>query len=222
MGKPVMTKAFLRLLVLPALMAVLLAACGSPTPGVGQVVEGDTLVIRLDDYDRTQEFRYRGCDDKHYFVTPSTQDNELFVAKFTIVNSKARTVFITLDAEASELRGTGPQQTYSPIDVDAVKQETLNPTDDQLQAEKRYARPGHGVRGFRMHCNEWTNRAEVDFLRGSVELRQTPAPSPLPDPPPPKRNPAVAGWVVYEVPIGMVPREIRWGAGDTIYIRFPT
>ena len=205
MGKPVMTKAFLRLLVLPALMAVLLAACGSATPGVGQVVGGDTLVIRLDEYERTQELRYLGCDNAHYAVTPSQAGHELLMVKLTIWNNRARSVLLTLDSEASELRGTGPRENFAPIDVDGMKTATESPTEDQIERERHFARPG--ARGGYYHCGQWTTSPEVQFLQASVDLTQ---------------GNSLSGWIAYEIPFGTQLREIRWGAGDTIYIRFPT
>ena len=83
------------------LLALLLLACESSSPGVGQVVGGDTLIIRLDEYERTQELRYLGCDGNHYVVTPSEAVNELLMVKLTVWNDKARSVLLTLDAEAS-------------------------------------------------------------------------------------------------------------------------
>ena len=111
-------------------------------PGVGQVVGGDTLIIRLDEYERTQELRYLGCDGNHYVVTPSEAVNELLMVKLTVWNDKARSVLLTLDAEASELRGTAAQQRFAPVDIDAMKQESATPTEDQIDLERQYARPG--------------------------------------------------------------------------------
>ena len=131
---------------------------------------GDTLTIRLDEYERTQQVRYLGCDGNHYLLTPSSVDNELLMVKLTIWNAKARSVFLTLDAEASELRGTVAQERYTPIDVDSLKQETPTPTDDELDLERQYARPG--TAGGHYHCNQWTTSPEVQFLTTTLPLLQ--------------------------------------------------
>ncbi len=193
----------LLLLALPVLLALLLLACESSSPGVGQVVGGDTLIIRLDEYERTQELRYLGCDSNHYVVTPSEATNELLMVKLTVWNDKARSVLLTLDAEASELRGTAAQQRFAPVDIDAMKQDSATPTEDQIDLERQYARPG--ARGGYYHCAKWTTSPEVQFLQSSVDLEQ---------------GNSLSGWIAYEVPIGTGLREIRWAAGDTVYIRF--
>ena len=198
-------KLLLTLLVVPMLLSVLLTACPSPNPGVGQVVAGDTLVLRLDDYERTQELRYLGCDGKHYVVTPAEAGNELLMVKLSIWNDRARSVLLTLDAEASELRGTIAQQKFSPVDIDAMKVESEAPTEDEIELERHFARPG--APGGYYHCGEWTTSPEVQFLQASVNLDQ---------------ENSLSGWIAYEIPVGTQLREIRWGAGDTIYIRFPT
>ena len=192
-------------LLLPMVMGLVFTACPSSAPGSGQVVGGDTLIIRLDEYERTQELRYLGCDDKHYVVTPAEDGNELLMVKLTIWNDRARSVLLTLDSEASELRGTGPQQNFAPLDIDGMKMEADAPTEDQIDSERHFARPG--ARGGYYHCGKWTNTPEVQFLQASVNLEQ--------------QN-ALSGWIAYEVPVGTGLREIRWAAGDTIYIRFPT
>ena len=191
------------LLALPMLLVLLLTACPSPNPGVGQVVGGDTLIIRLDEYERTQELRYLGCDDNHYVVTPSEVGSELLMMKLTIWNDKARSVLLTLDAEASELRGTIAQQKFAPVDIDAMKRESESPTSDEIELERHYARPG--ARGGYYHCGTWITSPEVQFLQSSVDLAQ---------------DNSLSGWIAYEVPVGTGLSEIRWAAGDTIYIRF--
>lgn len=199
------SRTFLVLLVLPALLAFLLTACPSSNPGIGQVVGGDTLIIRLDEYERTQELRYLGCDSKHYAVTPAEAGNELLMVKLTIWNDRARSVLLTLDAEASELRGTVAQQRFAPLDIDGMKVEAESPTRDEIERERHYARPG--ARGGYYHCGQWTTSPEVQFLQSSVDLLQ---------------ENSLSGWIAYEIPVDTQLREIRWGAGDTIYIRFPS
>ena len=169
------------------------------------MVGGDTLIIRLDEYERTQELRYFGCDSKHYVVTPATAGNELLMMKLTIWNDKARSVLLTLDSEASELRGTGAQERFVPVDIDGMKVDSAFPTNDQIERERQYARPGN--RGGYFHCGELTTAPEVQFLQGSVNLEQ---------------ENSLSGWLAYEVPVGTALREIRWAAGDTVYIRFPS
>ena len=199
------TRLLLALLVVPALLGFLFTACPSSNPGAGQVVGGDTLVLRLDEYERTQELRYLGCDDKHYVVTPAQAGNELLMVKITIWNDKARSVLLTLDSEASELRGREGQQRFAPVDIDAMKMESESPTDDEIERERRYARPG--ARGGYYHCNQLTTTPEVQFLQASVDLSE---------------GNSLSGWIAYEIPVGTQLREIRWAAGDTIYIRFPS
>ena len=178
-----------------------LAELRSAFTGTRQVVGGDTLIIRLDEYERTQEVRYLGCDDKHYVVTPSSIGNELLMAKVTIWNDKARSVLLVLDSEASQLRGTAAQQKFAPMDVDAMKRASQTPTDDQVDMERHYARPG--ASGGYYHCGQWTTTPEVQFLQSSVQLDQ---------------GNSLSGWIAYEVPVGTELREIHWAAGDTIYL----
>ena len=180
-------------LVLTALLIVtVLLACSGPAPGSGTVAAGDTLTIRMEELDRTNEVRYPGIDEAHYRVMPTNPDNELVMVRLTIWNSKAKNALLTLDSKAAQLRGTEAAEEYTPINVDDLKEE-VGKADAN---ESKYARPQPGFPSA---------PPTVLFLLGSVDL--------------PQHN-QLSGWMVFEVPKGIELQELRWAAGDTVYLRF--
>ena len=175
------------------LLAILMvvAACYSAPPGEGALAQGDTLVIRIDELDGTSELRYPGLDNFHYLVTPNSPDNELLMVRLSIWNDKAINANFTVDEEAAELRGLGINETYTPIDVDSRKVKAEAHQDEEL-----YARPVPGRPGL---------PNSVQFLTGPVKML---------------RGDKLSGWMVFEVPKNTEFRELKWKAGDSVFLKF--
>lgn len=186
----------LRLIILVATVVALAVslACTSTSPTKGRWFGGDTLAIRLEELQKTSELRWQGGDQAqaHYLAVPTSPDNELVMLRLTIRNDRAGRAIFTLDAEAAELQGSGPGETYRPIDVDARKVLVPQAHSD----ETKFAR-------LLPNCPEAIPC--VRFLREPVELL---------------RNFQLAGWLIFEAPKGAQFTTLVWRAGDTIYLRF--
>ena len=114
------------------------------------------------------------------------------MVRLTISNGKATSAIFTVDSEAAELRGLGPREAYAPLDVNAAKVAVL----EAHSSESKFAR---------LHPALPEEPPSVLFLLGPVEL--------------PKDH-LLSGWLVFEVPKGTQFTEIRWVAGDTVYLLF--
>ena len=132
-----MSVRWIRLWAVATLLSLALVACsGGGLLPVGKGVKGETLIIVIEDIKRVQEVRYQGTDENHYLVFPSSRDNELVVARLNVHNVEATVVRMTVDGEALEVRGFGPNETYrllnlNPGNEDNVKQvESAHPTED--------------------------------------------------------------------------------------------
>ena len=62
--------------------------------------QGDTLIVSIEQINRTQEIRYQGTDLKHYLVVPTDWNNELVAMRLNVHNADATRVFLTMDEEA--------------------------------------------------------------------------------------------------------------------------
>ena len=183
----------LRLTILvAAVMALAVSlACTSTSPTEGRLFGGDTLVIRLEELQKTPELRWQGGDQAHYLAVPTSPDNELVMLRLTIWNTRAERAIFTLDADAAELQGSGPGETYRPIDVDDRKVLVPQAHSDEVKFARLLANCPEGI-----PC--------VRFLREPVELL---------------RDFQLAGWLIFEAPKGTQFTMLVWGAGDTIYLR---
>ncbi len=173
------------LLLLPLVMMVLACSDDSGLLPIGRGGKGETLVIGIEDINRVQEVRYEGTDQKHYLLSPVSQENELVVIRLNVHNAQATTIFLTVDEAAAELRGFENDESYNPLDMhqlDEVIGRNLRVVEGSHPAENRY----------------------VPFIAGPIDLPQ---------------GHSVIGWVVFEVPRGTRLRELKWDAGDTVYIR---
>ena len=167
-------------------------ACAGDFITSGQLGAGSTLTVRLEEMRRTSEVRFQGGDQAHYLLTPASGNNELVMVRLTIWNGKAASALFTVDSEAAELRGLGAREAYAPLDVNAAKVAVL----EAHGSESKFAR---------LHPALLEEPPSVLFLLGPVEL--------------PKDH-LLAGWMVFEVPKGTDFRELKWQAGDTVYLRF--
>ena len=171
---------------------LVLLSCSSSSPTRGDVFWGDTLVLRLDELQKTSEVRYSVGDQAHYLVAPTSPDNELVMVRLTIWNARANKVIFTLDSDAAELRGFGVNEVYLPFDP----YDRSSLVDQADSSETKFARPLPG-------CPD--NLPCVLFLQGPMELPQ---------------NFQVLGWMIFEAPKGTDFRELKWKAADTVYLRF--
>ena len=174
----------LRLFWLVFLLAplVLLACSSGGLLPVGKGAKGETLRISIEEINRVQEIRYQGNDLNHYLVVPSSKDNELVVMRLIVHNSEATRVLMTVDEQAAEVRGFGPDEKYRPLDLTLQNEKNVKVAEGSHPSENLF----------------------VPFIAGSVELPQ---------------GYSVVGWIVFEVPNGTRLREMRWEAGDIVYIR---
>ena len=170
----------------------------TPTPGptaseflpIGSGGKGESLVIRVEDTMRLQEIGYLGNDQAHYLVKPANGDNELVALKLTVHNRDASTVLIEVDEKAAEIRGFRVDEEYDLLDL----------TPDNT-ANVSVILEAHATEGL-----------YSPFITGSILDPRDGKPG-LP------QGYSIIGWVVFEVPKGLLIREVKWTAGDTIYLR---
>ena len=182
-----------RRILAPGLLAALLAlaACGgSDILPVGSGGEGETLVIRVEDTTRLEEIGYLSNDQEHYLVKPANVDNELVALKLTVHNRDASTVLIEVDEKAAEIRGFRVDEEYDLLDL----------TPDNT-ANVSVILEAHATEGL---YSPFITGPILDPRDGKPGLPQ---------------GYSIIGWVVFEVPKGLLIREVKWTAGDTIYLR---
>ena len=170
------------------LMAAPVACSGSGPLPIGKPAKGDSLIVTIEAVEKVQEIRFLGNDNVHYLVTPAGGGNELVALRIRVFNEEATRLLITIDEDAAELRGFGFKEKYRPLDL-------------------YYLELGTTVRTV-----EGTHPLEdrfLPFLAGPIEMDGVAG---LP------QGHAVRGWMVFEVPKGIKLREMRWEAGDNVYL----
>ena len=115
------------------LLPLILVACsesGLLPEGFGN--RGESLSIILEEIHRLEEIRYEGTDKNHYLLAPTSKDNEFITLRLDVHNVDASSVLLTLDEEASELRGFGTNETFKPLDVylNSVQVAEAHPTEN--------------------------------------------------------------------------------------------
>ena len=180
------------LLVLPALLLpLLLMACtDSGSLPIGRGAKGDSLIVTIELVQRVQEIRFLGTDGVHYLVTPQANGNELIAARIQVHNDEATRLLLTVDEEAAELRGFGREERYAPLDMYDL--------DSLMGTHVRIVEEGHP-----------SEDRFVPFLAGPISVGGV---NGLP------QGHSVTGWMVFEAPQGTKLKELRWGAGDVVYV----
>ena len=180
------------LFALPALLLpLLLVACADTgTLPIGRAAKGDSLIVTIELVHRVQEIRFLGTDGVHYLVTPEVGGNELIAARIQVHNDEATRILLAVDEEAAELRGFGREERYAPLDMYDL--EALKSTHVRVVEE------GHP-----------SEDRFVPFLAGPIRVGGVDG---LPE------GHSVTGWMVFEVPQGTKLREMRWGAGDVVFV----
>ena len=180
------------LLVLPALLVpLLLMACtDSGSLPIGRGAKGESLIVTIELVQRVQEIRFLGTDGVHYLVTPLAGGNELIAARIQVHNDEATRVLLTVDDEAAELRGFERAERYAPLDMYDL--------ESLIGTHVRIVEEGHP-----------SEDRFVPFLAGPISVAGI---NGLP------QGHSVTGWMVFEVPQGTKLKELRWGAGDVVYV----
>ena len=140
---------------------------------------------------------YAETDLKHYLVVPTDDANELVVLRLFVFNEDATRVVMTVDEEAAELRGFGTGEVYKPMVLSLPREELIAKENVELVQESHPSED-------RYSCIPPEEDPYTCTLTGSIELPQ---------------SHSVRGWMVFEVPRGAKLREMRWDAGDTVFIR---
>ena len=172
------------------LMAVLIACTGSGPLPIGRAAKGDSLIVTIEAIEKVQEIRFLGNDDVHYLVTPVDGGSELVALRISVFNEEATRLLLTVDEDAAELRGFGLKEKYAPLDLYDLE----------------------SLKGTNVRTVEGTHPLEdrfVPFLAGPIEMGGVAG---LP------QGHAVTGWMVFEIPKGTKLREMRWGAGDVVFL----
>ena len=184
-------RASLGFVLLALLLPAVLAACSDSGPlPIGRPAKGDSLIVAIQQVERVQELRFRGTDQVHYLVKPAMDGNELVVAWVQVHNDEATRVVLTVDEEAAELRGFDRSERYPPLDMYDLE----------------------SLMGTHVQVVDGTHPSEdrfVPFLAGPIQVGGIDG---LPE------GHQVEGWMVFEVPEGVKLKEMRWGAGDVVYV----
>ena len=111
-------------------------------------------------------------------------------ARIQVHNDDATRILLSIDEDAAELRGFEREERYAPLDLyDLV-----------------------ALTGTNVQVVEGTHPSEdvfVPFLAGPISVGGVDG---LPE------GHSVTGWMVFEVPKGVKLREMRWGAGDVVFV----
>ena len=186
-----MTRTSRLLAFLVLLLPAVLIACSDSGPlPIGRPAKGDSLIITIQLVERVQEIRFLGNDAVHYLVKPADSGNQLVAARISVHNDEATRILLNIDEEAAELRGFEREERYSPLDLYDL--ESLTGTNVQVVDET--------------HPSE---DLFVPFLAGPISVGGVDG---LPE------GHSVTGWMVFEVPEGVKLKEMRWGAGDVVYV----
>jgi len=181
----------LRSALLLLLLPAVLVACSDSGPlPIGRPAKGDSLIVTIELVERVQEIRFLGNDAVHYLVKPSVGGNELVAARIQVHNGEATRILLNIDEDAAELRGFEREERYAPLDL------------YDLDA----------LTGTNVQVVEGTHPSEdvfVPFLAGPISVGGVDG---LPE------GHSVTGWMVFEVPKGVKLREMRWGAGDVVFV----
>ena len=172
------------------LPAVLIACSDSGPLPIGRPAKGDSLIVTIELAERVQEIRFLGTDGVHYLVKPETDGNELVAARIQVHNDEATRILLTVDEEAAELRGFGREERYAPLDMYDL--------DSLMDTHVQIVEDGHP-----------SENRFVPFLAGPISVGGVDG---LPE------GHSVTGWMVFEAPMGVKLREMRWGAGDVVYV----
>ena len=125
------------LLLLPLVLLLAAGGCSNDAGGLplGLASKGTTLIISVQDIKRVQEIRYLGTDELHYLVVPSNVENQLVALLLNIHNQDAARVLMTVDEEAAELRGEGPNEKYGVVDVTPENQVNVSVVEESHPSE---------------------------------------------------------------------------------------
>lgn len=179
-----------RLLAVVALALLVLSACGSPGSGT-EWTFGDSLVTRVKATRFVEEAGYE-LEGKHYVIRPSRDDRVLMAALLEVFNSEANVVYISVRKDSVSLR-----------DTDSFEYRPLDPFEDSIEVSTPVRAEGELLPFL------WADGSEH---------------APTIDMPPKcgenNENCQLVGWVLFEVPRNIEPRELVWEAADTIYMRF--
>ena len=105
---------------------------------MGKGAKGDALIIRIDEIQRVQEIRYLGTDGNHYLIVPSSRDNELVAINLLLHNAESGRLFLTVDEEAAEIRGSNTNETYKLLDLSLQNEKNVSRVDSTHPSEGRY------------------------------------------------------------------------------------
>ena len=193
------------LLVLGA-MALLLwwtwSACSEASSNFGRYFRGRTLDLNVVALERMPELRYATAGSPqaagHYRLTPAQADFELVLVRLKVENHTATTAVVNVEGQSVELRDFFRGQFY-PINI------SLRDQGGRMEAVP--GPPGKtrwSVKVIQATADGHTPPGQ-GFIQGVFELQ---------------KDTGVDGWMVFEASKGTRFRELRWNAGDTIYVEF--
>ena len=117
---------------------ILVACSGEATLTVGNVGQGDSLIIRIEDIKRLPEIRFEGNDQKHYLIAPSSSDNELVALSLLVYNEEAARLLMTVDETAVQLRNFDFQESYNLLDLTSANEKNVKIVDSTHPSENLY------------------------------------------------------------------------------------
>ena len=178
------------------------AACSETSPSFGRYYQGRTLALSVVTIERVPELRYSTMAQaqaaRHYRLIPAEKNFEVVLVRLKVENHTATSAIVNVEGQTVELRDFFRGQ-YYPVNV------SLREQGGRVEEVK----DPPGKTGWSVKVIETTADGRTPpgqgFIHGAFELQ---------------KDMGVDGWMVFEAPKGTRFRELRWAAGDTVYIEF--
>ena len=178
------------------------SACSEASSSYGRYYRGRTLDISVVTIERVPELRYstmaQGQAARHYRFIPAEKNFEVVLVRLKVENHTATSAIVNVEGQTVELRDFFRGQ-YFPVNV------SLREQGGRVEEVKDPpGKTGWSVKVIETMADGRTPPGQ-GFIHGAFELQ---------------KDMGVDGWMVFEAPKGTRFRELRWAAGDTVYVEF--
>lgn len=178
------------------------AACSEASSSFGRYYRGRTLDISVVTIERVPELRYStvgaGQSARHFRLAPAEKNSELVLVRLKVENHTATSAIVNVEGQTVELRDFFRGQFY-PVNI--AQREQGGKVEEVKEPP---GKTGWSVKVIETMADGRTPPGQ-GFIHGAFELQ---------------KDMGVDGWMVFEAPKGTRFRELRWSAGDTVYVEF--
>ncbi len=178
------------------------SACSEASSSYGRYYRGRTLDLSVVTIERVTELRYstmgQGQAARHYRLIPAEKNFEVVLVRLKVENHTATSAIVNVEGQTVELRDFFRGQFY-PVNI------SLREQGGRVEEVKDPpGKTGWSVKVIQTMADGRTPPGQ-GFIHGAFELQ---------------KDMGVDGWMVFEAPKGTRFRELRWAAGDTVYVEF--